>query len=252
MPSKLLNEDLPNMNFLVDLSCRATNVTDMDTFYDKASEIFKMGSLENSTVMDIGCGLGLSSTKLLKLFPGIKKIIAIDKDMDTVLEARDLFPNDKIEFHYGNIELGDGLHQYKNKVNAIFSTHCLCYVENQKAAFQNIYELLADGGRAALLFFRKSMYKDFLVMLRNDPVLHSFIHKFPENYPPFTLNKSTARIYEDILRKIGFRIERCEEVVKCREYASIKLYKGNFFPHGIYHEGMLCTILSIRFIETYL
>ncbi|GFS55780.1 hypothetical protein TNCV_4497651 [Trichonephila clavipes] len=50
--------------------------------------------------------------------------------------------------------------------------------------------------------------------------------RFPENYPQFTLNRYTPRIYEDILRKIGFRIERCEEVVKCREYASIELYNG--------------------------
>ncbi|GFX10054.1 hypothetical protein TNCV_4539251 [Trichonephila clavipes] len=90
----------------MDSSRLAVRVTDLDTFYDKAADVFKWSSLENSTVMDIGCGLGLSTTKLLKLFPGIKKIIAIDKDMDTVLEARDLFPNDKIEFHYGNIELG--------------------------------------------------------------------------------------------------------------------------------------------------
>ncbi|GFY62727.1 hypothetical protein TNIN_151551 [Trichonephila inaurata madagascariensis] len=95
-----------NMNFLMDSSRLAARVTDMDTFYEKAADVFKWGSLENSTVLDIGCGLGLSSTKFLKLFPGIQKIIAIDKDMDTVLEARDLFPDDKIEFHYGNIELG--------------------------------------------------------------------------------------------------------------------------------------------------
>ncbi|GFS55771.1 hypothetical protein TNCV_4497611 [Trichonephila clavipes] len=94
------------MNFLADLSCRAANVIDLDTFYDKATEIFKKGSLENSTVLDIGCGFGFSSTKLLKLFPGIKKIIAIDKDIESVLEARKLFPDDKIEFQYGNIELG--------------------------------------------------------------------------------------------------------------------------------------------------
>ncbi|GFS55777.1 transposable element Tcb2 transposase [Trichonephila clavipes] len=73
----------------------------------------------------------------------------------------------------------DGLYRYKNKVKAIFSTHCLCSVENQRAAFQNIYELLEDGGRAALLFFRKSMYKDFLVMLRNDPILQPFINSYP-------------------------------------------------------------------------
>lgn len=213
------------MNFLVDSSCRAAHVTDMDTFYHNATDVFKWGSLENSTVMDIGCGLGLSSMKLLKLFPDIRKIVGIDNDVDVVLEARELFPDDKIRFYYGNIELGDGLHMYKNKVSAIFCTHCLCYVQNQKAAFQNMYDLLEDGGVAALLFFRKSKYKDYIMMLKNDPMLPSFLSGRKGNFPEFSVNRYTPHQYEDILKEIGFRIEKCEEVVKCREYASIELYK---------------------------
>ncbi|GFR31970.1 hypothetical protein TNCT_449291 [Trichonephila clavata] len=212
------------MNLLMDSSRLAVHVTDLDTFYDEATEVFKWGSLENSTVMDIGCGLGLSTTKLLKLFPGIKKIVAIDKDIDAVLEARELFPDDKIEFHYGNAELGDGLRQYKNKINAIFSTHCLCYIENQKAAFQNIYDLLEEGGRAALLFFNKSLKKNFFKKLSTDLDIPMFLD-IKEEYPEFSGKSITPRQYEDILRKIGFRIERCEEVVQCREYASVEQYK---------------------------
>ncbi|GFT03725.1 hypothetical protein NPIL_644671 [Nephila pilipes] len=214
------------MNFLVDSSCRAIHVTNMDTFYDRAIDVLKLESLQKSIVLDIGCGLGHSSMKLLKLFPSIERIIGIDKDIDVVLKSREVVSDTKIVIQLGDIELGSGLHQYKNKVSALFSTHCFGYLENPNAAFQNVYELLEDGGRAALLFFRKSLYRSFIIMLRTHPILKTMLMDdglvFSE-YSPITYTPSE---YADILRNIGFKIEGCEEVVKCREYASVEEYKG--------------------------
>ena len=60
---------------------------------------------EEDVVMDIGCGPGSSSRKmLLPSFPKVKKLIAVDVLPDMIEFAKKNNACDKIEYHVANIE----------------------------------------------------------------------------------------------------------------------------------------------------
>ena len=81
-------------------------VQDYDASQFLSSVIKKMNwsQPEQDILMDIGCGSGDATLKLiLSSFPRLKKIVAIDVSSEMIEFAKKNHSNDKIEYHQASI-----------------------------------------------------------------------------------------------------------------------------------------------------
>jgi trans-aconitate 2-methyltransferase len=89
-------------------------------------------------IMDAGCGSGLLTRQLAKKVPR-GKVYAVDIDSNMVRQARknlQLFDNvEVIEFSFTDVRL-------PQRLDVIFSNSALHWVQDQRNAFQNFWEML--------------------------------------------------------------------------------------------------------------
>ena len=89
-------------------------------------------------ILDLGCGTGDLANRLYER--GVK-VVGVDKSGNMIKQAKDKYPN--IEFHtYDALNL-----PYKDTFDAVFSNAVLHWIKQPKAALENIYKCLHEGGR---------------------------------------------------------------------------------------------------------
>ena len=133
------------------------NIYDNDTFYKNYYELRKnnegfnqyieepaiqklLPNLENLNILDVGCGFGLFSQKIIK--SGFKSYLGIDISQKMISEAEKL-SNDKVKFINCALEDFD---YPKDAFNLIFSSLCFHYVKDIEPIFTHISKSLTPDG----------------------------------------------------------------------------------------------------------
>lgn len=92
-------------------------------------------------ILDLGCGPGNSTKKLLKTYPEAK-IIGFDSDKNMLKKAKSNYPN--IEFTEGFAPAD--LNKLNTTFDLIFSNACIHWIKEQRDLIDRVHELLNDNG----------------------------------------------------------------------------------------------------------
>ncbi|GFS93360.1 hypothetical protein NPIL_344341 [Nephila pilipes] len=175
-------------------------------FVKECAVEFRWKDLSKDVIMDIGCGSDFNCCNaILKEFPGVRALIAIDKN-PVVLRNR----KDKIHSYTGNIEERENLKGFEGKMDKVISTNTIHQITNKKLVFENLYHLLKPGGEAAVLFNSESCYIDFTKALLEIPYFKPmFKGKFTENVYP---KEQGSQFYQEMFKEAGFHNVRAKVV----------------------------------------
>jgi len=132
--------------------------------YDKAAiiqkhmadkmEIFVDGSKEKYRILEVGCGTGIFSEKLLKRFPN-SRIDLLDISSSMLEKAREkLGEEERIRYVLSDIEK----HLVEEKYDIIFSNATFQWIENQENLFEHLHSILDFGGKIVFSTFGKRTY----------------------------------------------------------------------------------------------
>lgn len=101
-----------------------------------------MTTVENKTILDLGCGLGQQIQSLLSQKP--KQIIGVDISQKMIKEAQNRISSPKAQWiceAVEDYELGE------NRFDIILSSMTFHYVEDLKSLFRKIFNALHPGGQ---------------------------------------------------------------------------------------------------------
>lgn len=94
-----------------------------------------------SSIADLGCGPGNSTSVLKSFFPNAQ-LIGIDNSVNMIKKAKNTYPD--IEFRLGNIL------NLNEKYDLIFSNACLQWIPNHNFLLPHLIEQLNDNGVLAV------------------------------------------------------------------------------------------------------
>lgn len=97
------------------------------------------------SVLDVGCGIGNSTSVLAKKFPEAK-IIGIDNSDDMIASARKENPN--IEFR--KLDAEKEIAEIKERYDIVFSNACIQWIPNHRKLLKDMFSLLNASGVLAV------------------------------------------------------------------------------------------------------
>ncbi|XP_041986379.1 juvenile hormone acid O-methyltransferase [Aricia agestis] len=164
-------------------------------------------------VVDIGCGDGSVTTKILKkMLPPDHKLVGCDKSDKMVMFANEHYGRDATSFIVLDIEndLPKGL---RENFDHAFSFYALHWIKHQKAAFTNIYDLLAEGGDCLLMFLGHMPVYDVFRILAQSNKWRTWLKDVDRFISPYHDCKDSEKEIKRMMTDIGFK----DVEVKCSE-----------------------------------
>lgn len=117
-------------------------------------EIFLDGSKKEYKILEVGCGTGIFSERLIKRFPN-SKIDLLDISKLMLEKANEkIGENENIRYIEKDIEEFTSSEKY----DLIFSNATFQWIDDQSKLFKHLYSLLDFGGRIAFSTFGKRTY----------------------------------------------------------------------------------------------
>ena len=138
---------------------------------------------ENPTVLDVGCGTGLSTFTLIKRVQGKGKFYGIDisEKMINLAMAK------AVDLGYSNVEFRGGdaeqLDFPESSFDLIVSNQTFLWLPNKQKALNEMFRALKPMGQAALLFFGEQTAREE----------EEIYNKIRNRHPEHALPESSAR-----------------------------------------------------------
>lgn len=144
---------------------------------EEYSHLFRWRSDGKDSLLDIGCGTGdVTIDYILPLLPlRFSRLVGADLSDGMLRHARENFQQKKIAFQ--KLDIGGPLDRldFGEPFDHITSFYCLHWVENQKQAMKNIYNLLSPGGDCLLAFLAENpifeIYKQMALTRKWSPYM---------------------------------------------------------------------------------
>jgi malonyl-CoA O-methyltransferase len=177
-------------------------------------DIFIEGSEKVFNVLEIGCGTGIFSEKILKKFPN-SKIDFLDISSDMIKNMKEKIGT-KENLNY----IVEDIENYKpeKKYDFIFSNASFQWIHNQEGLFNHLYSILNFGGFILFSTFGKDTYCELRESLKAiDPSL-----EYSQN---FISLKELKEIIQDKYEILATEEERVKEDYDC-VMDFLKMIKG--------------------------
>ncbi|WP_242602120.1 class I SAM-dependent methyltransferase [Legionella nagasakiensis] len=181
----------------------------------------------SDAVLDIGCGNGAFSLKIIKQFP-LASFLGIDASENMLaLAKRELAGYTHASLQKADVETMG----FNNQFDWIVSFWCLQWVHDVKTAFANIYRALKSGGRFLAIF----PTGDDPFMTTFKAIKQSGRFKVLDNFHPPVDYQKFKRL-EDTLRFLPFKELKVERVSQSLLLPSLDVFRkfvnGIAFYHG--------------------
>lgn len=126
-------------------------------------DIFIEGSEEVFNILEIGCGTGIFSQKILKKFPN-SKIDLLDISDDMIRNIKDkIGSRENLNYIVEDVET----YKPEKKYDLIFSNASFQWINNQKGLFNHLYSILNFGGLILFSTFGKDTYYELRESLKS-------------------------------------------------------------------------------------
>ncbi|GFU55930.1 juvenile hormone acid O-methyltransferase [Nephila pilipes] len=186
-------------------------------------------SSKEDIVLDVGCGPGGTTYQLvLPLFPGVKKIFAVDLVPVAIEFAKKHNSHQLIEYSVANFEDWSNLKQWEGQITRLVSVYCINWLKDQRNAFQNVFKLLKKGGEAGICFPIESAFYDAILKVQNDPKWSCYLKDVENLIPESHHKKYDSSFYKKMLEAIGFEIIYSRNEVITDVISSDKKYRDFF------------------------
>nr|WLK26394.1 juvenile hormone acid O-methyltransferase [Eurygaster integriceps] len=171
---------------------------------------------EGERVMDVGCGPGDVTLKILCPFlPKDCTVVAVDVSEDMISYARLFIAKDKERVTFRALDIAhedqlvkfDYWKQQKKSFNKVFSFYCLQWIQNHRQAMINIYSLLKPSGEILLMFPTPDnpVYRA-VENLRKTEKWGEF---YEEEEAWFYKADDPPTYFQEILKNVGFEDIKC-------------------------------------------
>ncbi|XP_044728719.1 juvenile hormone acid O-methyltransferase-like [Chrysoperla carnea] len=180
----------------------------IDSYFDKIKWLPNGGDL----VLDIGCGDGAVTYELLLEYvpKTVEMIVGTDVSLTMLKYANNSYQHPKLQFQHLDIATESLPKQYFGKFDHVFSNYCLHWVQDQRQAFQNIYDSLKPNGDVLVAYLAEyplfSIYETISKLKKWEPYMIDY-KKFVS---PYHNNFDTENNHKDILKNIGYDYVECK------------------------------------------
>uniref|UniRef100_T1IRK8 Methyltransferase domain-containing protein n=1 Tax=Strigamia maritima TaxID=126957 RepID=T1IRK8_STRMM len=163
-------------------------------------------------ILDVGAGSGDVTRNLL--WPGCVKfdrIVGIDRSQKMVNYAREHFENERLSFEQMDIaDAVQPINVFPRGFTKIFSFFCLHWIQKQRKAISNLYQLLRPGGTCLLVFLARNPVFDMYERLAKNPRWAPYMNDLDKFIPIHQYSTDAATDFRATLENCGFRVLSCE------------------------------------------
>lgn len=154
----------------------------------------------NDSWIDVGCASGdITADFILPILPpNFERLIGIDISEQMIAYSREKYLQPKVEFE--QFDLTDPNIQQFSAVDHISSFYCLQMIPDQKAAVQNIYNLLKPGGDCLLLFSVHAPFVYTFKELARHPKWAKYMKDYKNSISPFFNAENSMADFENLLK----------------------------------------------------
>jgi len=185
--------------------------------------IEKIGLRGDESILDIGCGDGKITDALSHLTRG--EVVGIDLSSEMIAYAQKSFSKPTF------IQMDAQALNFHERFDVVFSNAALHWVRDHKAVLEGIYKALKPKGRAILQMGGEGNAQLFFKAV--EQVMPSYAAYFEGFEVPYTF--LSDKVYEDILKGVGFRSYRASLIPKDMVHADVKAFRGwietTWFPY---------------------
>ncbi|CAH0560781.1 unnamed protein product [Brassicogethes aeneus] len=185
--------------------------TDATYLLDNYLRLVKFKKSEKEKFFDIGSGDGSVTMELLlpRIPENFAKFVGCDISEDMVKFSKSKVVDPRIDFVILDIENNSLPIKMVNEFDHVFSFYCLHWIQNQKQAFQNIYNMMAPGGDLLTIFLASNpIYDIYESMAANEKWL-PYMKNFKSYISPYHFYDQPLKELEKILKEAGFSIHLC-------------------------------------------
>lgn len=180
------------------------------------------------TVIDIGCAGGdVTIDYVLPILPKkFERLTGVDISEKMIAFARQTYPQPKIEFKQFDIVNGNPkeLHQ----VDHITSFYLFNWIQDkdQKAALQNIYNLLKPGGDCLHMFLVNASIFDAYKEMSRNPKWSKYMEDVDKFITPYQKSNNPKAEFESLLNETQFSNIQVKVRDKIIAYDDMSNFKG--------------------------
>jgi len=157
---------------------------------------------EAPTVLDVGCGTGISTFELMKRVQGKGRFYGIDLSQRMI----DLARIRATDLGYGNVDFRKGdaerLEFPESNFDLIISNLALHWVQNKEKSLKEMFRVLRTGGELALVFNGELHYKEAL------EIYDAVRKRHPKYGIPASIKGLSLEETHELFEKAGFRKPR--------------------------------------------
>lgn len=176
------------------------------------------------SIIDIGCGSAdVLWDYILPTLPGtFQRLVGVDASEEMVEFARKQYSDPRVKFKKLQIGLNIKLQPFRYEpFDHITSFYCLNWVEDQKCAIRNMYQLLKPGGDLLVGFLAKNPIYDIYKEMSSKNEWAKHMTDVDHFISPYHYSENPADDFRKLLSSNGFT----ENWVEVREKSYI--YEGS-------------------------
>lgn len=174
----------------------------LDTF----SPQFKRRPDGQDSLLDIGCGSAdVTVDYIVPVLPAqYSRIVGADISEGMLSHARKMVHQPKMHFKILNVEHPLNLGVWTESFDHITSFHCLHWVQNQRQAMRNVFDLLTPGGDCLLGYMCSHPYYDVYARLAQSPRWAPHLQDAARFISPLHYSSEPQAEMERMLHEVGF------------------------------------------------
>lgn len=174
---------------------------------DEFSHLFQWRSDGKDLVLDIGCGSGdVTVDYILPILPlKFSRLVGADLSDGMLRYARENYGQyTKLSFEKLDIGIPIDLRAFPEPFDHITSFYCLHWIENQKQAMKNIYNLLTSEGDCLLVFLAENPIFEVYKQLSKKKKWAPFMLDVNRFISPYQHSENPADDFGNLLYATGF------------------------------------------------
>ncbi|XP_026465527.1 juvenile hormone acid O-methyltransferase-like [Ctenocephalides felis] len=165
------------------------------------------------TLLDIGCGTGdVTVDFVVPIMPkDYERIVGGDLSTEMIEYAKRRYAAmPRLEFRTMDVGKDALCKQIRERFHHVTSFYCLHWVQNQKRAAKNIYDLLLPGGDCLLVFLARNPIFDVYRRMASNPRWAPYMKDADRFVSPYQDIENPHKLLKQHLTDAGFEQIHCE------------------------------------------